>query len=129
MKDGETETEPVKCICSDKCSIGAINTDCPVCLLKISECTGVKPEPVKPAAPTDPEPSDTDKDAKKGGNVGMIAFVLVILASGGGAAFYFLVIKKKGKSKKIPSTLDDFDLEDEEYLIEDENDADTEDNE
>ena len=124
MKEGETEPEPVKCICKDKCSIGSINTDCPVCLLKISECTGVKPEPVKPAEPTDPEPSDTDKDEKKGGNAGMIAFVLVLLAGGGGAAIYFFVIKpKKGKSKKIPSTLDDFDLEDEEYLNEDEHDT------
>lgn len=124
IKEGETEPEPVKCICKDKCSIGAINTDCPVCLLKISECEGVKPEPVKPAEPADPEPSDTDKDAKNGGNAGIIVFVLVILAGGGGAAFYFFVIKpKKCKSKKIPSTLDDFDLEDEEYLNEDEHDT------
>lgn len=123
MKDGETETEPVKCICSDKCSIGAINTDCPVCLLKISECTGVKPEPVKPTEPTDPEPSDTDKDEKKGGNTGMIVFVLVVLAGGGGAALYFFILKpKKGKSKKIPSDIDDFDLDDEEeYIIDSEN--------
>lgn len=125
MKDGEAEKEPAKCICSDKCSIGAINTDCPVCLLKISECTGVEPEPVKTTEPTDPEPSDTDKGEKKGGNTGMIVLLLVILAGGGGAAFYFLVVKKKGKTTKVPSEIDDFDLEDEEYLIEEDTDIDT----
>ena len=45
--------------------------------------------------------------------------VVLILAAGGGAAFYFLVLKPK-QGKKVPSDLDDFDLEDEEYLTEDE---------
>ena len=49
-----------------------------------------------------------------------LGFLLVILAGGGGAAFYFLVLKPK-QGKKVPSDLDDFDLEDEEeYLTEDE---------
>ena len=50
----------------------------------------------------------------------MILAVLLILAAGGGAAAYFLVLKPK-QAKKVPSDLDDFDLEDEEeYLNEDE---------
>ncbi len=55
-----------------------------------------------------------------------------LLAAGGGAAIYFFIVKPKmGKSKRIPSEIDDFDLEDEEYLNEDEpNDTDeTEDGE
>ena len=55
---------------------------------------------------------------KKGG-AGAIVAVVLILAAGGGAAFYFLVLKPK-QGKKVPSDLDDFDLEDEEYLTEDE---------
>mgnify|MGYP002512114910 CR=1 FL=1 len=49
----------------------------------------------------------------------------VYLAAVGGAAFYFLVLKPK-QGKKVPSDLDDFDLEDEEeYLTEDEETEDT----
>ncbi len=121
MEDGEEETEAPTCTCTDKCSVGAINTACPVCLIQISECAGVEPQPQEP---TDPEPP-TDDSEKKGGNGAIIAVVLLILAGGGGAAFYFLVVKKKGKTTKVPSEIDDFDLEDEEYLIEEDTDTDT----
>ena len=125
MEDGEEETEAPTCSCTDKCNVGAINTACPVCLIQISECKGVEPEPVEPTEPTDPEPPTDDGEEKGGGNIGMIVLVLVILAGGGGAAFYFLVLKKKGKTTKVPSEIDDFDLEDEEYLIEEDTDTDT----
>jgi len=122
MEDGETETEPVVCSCSDKCAAGAIKTDCALCMANMTECAGVEPEPQEPTEPTDPEPPTDDK---KGGNGAMIAVILLILAGGGGAAFYFLVVKKKGKTTKVPSEIDDFDLEDEEYLIEEDTDTDT----
>ena len=125
MEDGEEETETPTCTCTDKCSVGAINTACPVCLIQISQCAGVEPQPQEPTEPTDPEPTTDDGEEKNGGNVGMIVLVLVILAGGGGAAFYFLVLKKKGKTTKVPSEIDDFDLEDEEYLIEEDTDTDT----
>lgn len=124
MEDGEKETEASTCTCTDKCSVGAINTACPVCIIQISECAGVEPQPQEPTEPTEPEPP-TDDSEKSGGNVGMIVLVLVILAGGGGAAFYFLVVKMKGKTTKVPSEIDDFDLEDEEYLIEEDTDTDT----
>ena len=124
MEDGEEETDEPTCTCTDKCSVGAINTACPVCLIQISRCAGVDSQPQEPAdtEPTDPEPPADDKE---GGNAGMIVLVLVILAGGGGAAFYFLVVKKKGKTTRVPSEIDDFDLEDEEYLIEEDTDTDT----
>lgn len=125
MEDGEEETEAPTCSCTDKCNVGAINTACPICLIQISECKGVEPEPVEPTEPTNPEPSTDDGEEKGGGNIGMIVLVLVILAGGGGAAFYFLVLKKKGKTTRVPSEIDDFDLEDEEYLIEEDTDTDT----
>ena len=124
MEDGEEETEAPTCTCTDKCSVGAINTACPVCIIQISECAGVEPQPQEPTEPTEPEPP-TDDSEKKGGNGAMIAVILLILAGGGGAAFYFLVVKKKGKTTKVPSEIDDFDLEDEEYLIEEDTDTDT----
>lgn len=124
MEGGEEETEAPTCTCTDKCSVGAINTSCPVCLIQISECAGVEPQPQEPTEPTEPEPP-TDDSEKKDGNGAIIAVVLLILVGGGGAAFYFLVVKKKGKTTKVPSEIDDFDLEDEEYLIEEDTDTDT----
>ena len=125
MEDGGEETEAPTCSCGDKCNVGAINTACPVCLIQISECKGAEPQPQEPTEPTEPEPPADDGEKKGGGNIGMIVLVLVILAGGGGAAFYFLAVKKKGKTTRVPSEIDDFDLEDEEYLIEEDTDTDT----
>ena len=122
MEDGETGTEPIVCSCTDKCAAGAIKTECAVCMANMTECVGAEPEPVEPVEPDEPEePAEEKKN-----NGALIAVVVVILAAGGGAAFYFLVLKpKQGRSKKVPSDIDDFDLEDEEYLIEEDTDTDT----
>ena len=34
-----------ECSCADKCAVGAINTDCTVCAVNMSECQGKAPEP------------------------------------------------------------------------------------
>lgn len=117
LMDGEQAAEtPIVCTCTDKCVAGAVDTSCPVCKNNMSECTGKEA-----ATNTEPEPDVPEElaDEKKGG-IGALLAVLLILAAGGGAAAYFLVLKPK-KGKKVPSDLDDFDLEDEEeYLNEDE---------
>lgn len=112
-EDGEAAEKPIVCSCTDKCQAGAVNTACEVCMTNMSECVGEEPEPVPPDEPEEPA------EEKKGG-AGAIVAVVLILAAGGGAAFYFLVLEPK-QGKKVPSDLDDFDLEDEEeYLTEDE---------
>ena len=118
MEDGETAAAntAIVCTCTDKCVPGAVDTSCPVCKNNMSECTGKEA-----VADTEPEPDVPEEsvDEKKSG-AGALLAVLLILAAGGGAATYFLVLKPK-KGKKVPSDLDDFDLEDEEeYLSEDE---------
>ena len=118
MEDGETAAAntAIVCTCTDKCVPGAVYTSCPVCKNNMSECTGKEA-----VADTEPEPDVPEEsvDEKKSG-AGALLAVLLILAAGGGAAAYFLVLKPK-KGKKVPSDLDDFDLEDEEeYLSEDE---------
>lgn len=105
------------CTCTDKCVAGDVDTTCPVCKNNMSECTGkesaAEPEPVEPDELEEPV-------EKKSSGAGAILAVLLILAAGGGAAAYFLVLKPK-HGKKVPSDLDDLDLEDEEeYLNEDE---------
>ncbi len=116
MEDGEaTTTTPIVCTCTDKCVAGAVNTDCPICVQNMSECAGKESEPV-----ADDEPEQKPTEDKGGSNAGVILLVVLLLAAGGGAAFYFFVLKPK-QTKKVPSDLDDFDLEDEEeYLNEDE---------
>lgn len=116
-EDGTAATDTaIVCACTDKCVAGDVDTTCPVCKNNMSECTGK--EPVTAAEPEPDEPEEPA--AEKKGGAGMILAVLLILAAGGGAAAYFLVLKPKQR-KKVPSDLDDFDLEDEEeYLNEDE---------
>lgn len=114
MEDGETAA-PIVCTCTDKCVAGTVNTVCPICAQNMSECVG---KDSKPATPDEPEQEPAEE--KSGGGAGAILAVVLILAAGGGAAFYFFVLKPK-QAKKVPSNLDDFDLEDEEeYLNEDE---------
>lgn len=122
-EDGTAATDTaIVCTCTDKCVAGNVDTTCPVCKNNMSECTGK--EPVTAAEPEPDEPEEPA--AEKKGGAGMILAVLLILAAGGGAAAYFLVLKPK-QGKKVPSDLDDFDLEDEEeYLSEDEETEETE---
>lgn len=130
IKDEDTDTEPAACTCTEKCSVGAINTACPVCLVKISECAGAEKQPDETTVPDKTDDTENPDNEKK--SSALIPVLVLILAAGGGAAIYFFVVKPKmGKSKRIPSEIDDFDLEDEEYLNEDEpNDTDeTEDGE
>ena len=117
LMDGEQAAEtPIVCTCTDKCVAGAVDTSCPVCKNNMSECTGKEF-----ATNTEPEPDVPEEPAgEKKGGAGALLAVLLILAAGGGVAAYFLVLKPK-KGKKVPSDLDDFDLEDEEeYLNDDE---------
>ena len=111
-EDGEKAETPIVCTCTEKCQAGAVNTACPVCVKNLSECVGTEQKAAEPTEPENPEP-------EKKSNAGAILAVLLILAAGGGAAVYFLVLKPK-QGKKVPADLDDFDLEEEEYLTEDE---------
>lgn len=107
IEEEQTNTAPLVCVCTEKCTAGAINTSCEICMATMSKCVGkeVEPEPMEPAEP-----------ANQNG-MGAVLSLMLILASGGGAAYYFLVMKPK-QAKNVPSDLDDFDLEDEEYIEE-----------
>ena len=113
-EDGEKAETPIVCTCTEKCAAGAVDTSCPVCASNMTECTGPEPEPEETAEPEEPA-------QKEGGGAGMIGLAVLLLAAGG-AAFYFLVLKPKQKTK-VPSDLDDLDLEDEEYLKDDEDET------
>ena len=115
IEEEQTNTAPIVCVCTEKCTAGAINTSCEICMATMSKCVGKDktPEPTEPA-----EPSGQN-------STGALLSLALILGLGGGAAYYFLVMKPK-QAKNVPSDLDDFDLEDEEeYLNDDEESEDT----
>ena len=124
IKNEYTDTKHVACTCTEKCSVGTINTACPVCLVKISECAGAEKQPDETTAPDKTDDTENPDNEKKSDSA-LIPVLVLILAAGGGAAIYLLVLKLK-QDKKVPAALDDFDLEDEEeYLTEDESDMNT----
>ena len=87
--------EPPACTCTEKCAVGAIHTDCPVCSVNMSECAGTAPEP----EPT-PEP-EPEKPEKKSG-LGSLFLVLAIFAIGGGAGWYFKIYRPKHQQAAAP---------------------------
>ena len=121
MDDEQKAETPIVCTCTEKCAAGAVNTSCPVCASNMTECAG------KEATAEEPEPDEAENPAaEKKSGAGALLAVLLLLGAGGGAAAYFLVLKPK-QGKKVPSDLDDLDLEDEEeFLNEDEETEETE---
>lgn len=89
--------EPPACSCAVKCAAGAINTDCPVCAVNVSECVGTKaePEPVDEPEPADPEPEQKS-------NTGTVFLILAVALIGGGAGWYFKVYRPKHQRAAQP---------------------------
>lgn len=108
MDEDATDT-PLVCTCTEKCKAGSVNTSCEICMTNMSRCAG------RETTPTPTEPTEPAKDS----NTSPLLALVLILAAGGGAAYYFVVMKPK-QTQKVPSDLDDLDLEDEEYLNDDE---------
>ena len=74
------------------CAVGAINTDCTVCAVNMSECQGKAPE----SAPVvEPEPDPEPEQSKATGNGGMLLLSLVVVVIGGGAGWYFKIYRPK----------------------------------
>ena len=92
------------CVCKEKCVVGAINTDCPVCSVNMGECAGVTPES-EPEPTTEPQP---EEPAKKNG-AGPLILVLAIFAIGGGAGWYFKIYRPQHQQAAAPE--DDYEEE------------------
>jgi len=103
--EGE-ETEPIipTCVCTDKCAVGAINTNCEVCATTMSECAGK--EPVVEPEPT--EPVDEEPKEEKGFNI--VPIIILLIAGGGGFAVYWFKFRKPKEKTAGNSDLDDYDF-------------------
>jgi len=104
IEDDDKKTEPPKvCICSEKCEIGNVNSNCPVCTNDLTQCVSKVTEPVE-AAP-----------AKKN-NTSSLMLMLILIGGLGGGLFYFLkTLKNKPKTKGNTDPLDyDYDYDEDE---------------
>ena len=108
LMDEDAADTPLVCTCTEKCQAGSVNTSCEICMTNMSRCAG------RETTPTPTEPTEPAKDS----NTNALLALVLILVAGGGAAYYYVVMKSK-QTQKVPSDLDDLDLEDEEYLAED----------
>jgi len=112
------------CICTNKCTEGSINTNCPVCRTNMTECGGK--ETVTETTPDpDDEPAE-DRPEKSSGGPGIIVVVLLLLLGGGGTLYWFKLRKPKTDTRSRDD-LDDYDYgedddEDAEYEFETEED-------
>ncbi|WP_406241837.1 DUF4366 domain-containing protein [Tissierella carlieri] len=101
----DAPTEPKVCACKDKCEVGAVNADCPVCSTDKANCTGKAAETTEPAEPQPEKP--------KGNPMGIVALLLVFGLVGGGAFYYFKVVKNKAKPQSNPN-MNEYDFSDDE---------------
>lgn len=117
LMDEKAVAELTTCVCEDKCVVGDIDVECPVCKTTMSECTGVVPEP--PAEEPDTEPTEPEKPEKKS-NMGMIIGVIAVVGVGGAAYYYFKFVRGKKQKDEDMDFFDDEGYEEEPYVNEDE---------
>ena len=118
LLDEETAAEMTTCTCKDKCVLGKVNAECPVCKNDLTGCKGVEPEPPKvEESPAEEAPTEEPKQEKKSNNMLPIIGVIGVVAVGGLAFYYIKFIK--GKKKDDMDFYDDEGYE-EQYVNEDE---------
>ena len=98
------------CSCKEKCTVGAVNSDCFVCRMDVKSCKG-KVSEVKSETISDSEPAETEKKPD------ILPVILIVGVIGGGAVIGFLKLRKN-KPKSAP--VSDFDDTDDEDFAEDE---------
>ena len=86
--------EQAVCACSEKCVVGAVNTDCAVCSVNMGKCVGAAPKPAETEKPAE--------EPETGGSMGTLLLILAVAGIGGGAAFYFKVIRPKQQQAAEP---------------------------
>ena len=110
------------CTCTDKCAVGSIHTDCPVCSVNMGECAGKAPEP----APTVESEDDPEPEQSGSGMGGTLLLVLAVIGIGGGAGWYFKIYRPK-KEQAADAAEDEYEEYDDTPPWEDEDDLESED--
>ena len=88
MDEPPAEKAAPVCTCTDHCTVGHIDTSCPVCAADMTACLGTdpepEPEPEEVVIPPEPEPETPKKDGMENtmrivGAVGLLAVAAVVL--------------------------------------------------
>ena len=99
------------CSCKEKCTVGAVNSDCLICRMDMKSCAGKAVETKAEQTTPDTEPDKT------GEKQNILPVILIVVVIGGGAIIGFLKLRKnKPKAASVP----DFDDTDDEDFVEDE---------
>lgn len=121
----ESENIPIVCTCMNKCELGAINTDCPLCLQDINECVGKMITPTSSPTTIPVEEAQQSKEKTKP-STGIYLLIVLLLLLVGGGAFAYVKLSENKKGKKVPNSLDDYEFDEDneddaiEYEIEQE---------
>lgn len=111
---GEKDIQPAKdsCICDTKCSVGHINTECPVCSVNMTECFGE--EGKEPAATQSPTAAQTQAPATSTQSndvqipqqviyaIPVVVILVVVLVIG-------LIVRKKKSTRPAPAETEEYD--------------------
>ena len=102
------EDSAASCSCKEKCTVGAVNSDCLVCRMDMKSCKGkvseVKSEP-------DAEPNSAEPSGKQN----ILPVILIVGVIVGGAIVGFLKLKKN-KPKSAPAPDFDGDTDDDDFV-------------
>ena len=110
------ENSAASCSCKEKCTVGAVNSDCLVCRMDMKSCAGKSVEIKVEQTIHDSEPDKTGKKQN------ILPVILIVVVIGGGAIIGFLKLRKnKPKAASVPDFDDDTDDED---FVEDETEVD-----
>ena len=102
------EDSSVSCSCKEKCTVGAVNSDCLVCRMDMKSCAGKAVETKAEQTIHDSEP---DKTVKK---QNILLMILIVGVIGGGAVIGFLKLRKN-KPKATPAPDFDDDMDDDDF--------------
>ena len=107
----EEESTPITCGCSEKCVAGAVNVQCEVCAINMTECVGEEPE--QPTEPTEPTEEPVEEPEPAAQNNQLMLIVVLIAALIGSGIFFVVKSRKNPKGKtRGNSNLDDYDFGD-----------------
>ena len=98
------EDSSASCSCKEKCTVGAVNSDCLVCRMYMKSCAGKAVETKVEQTTSDSEPAETVKKQN------ILLMILIVGVIGGGAVIGFLKLRKnKPKATPVPDFDDDMD--------------------
>lgn len=113
MDEAPVETvEPIAvCACAEHCEVGAVNTDCPICVVNMKSCEGEIVQEVIVV-----EDVSTTEESSHTMAFFAVGMIFILLLCGGG--FFYMRLVKPKKAKQDMADLDGFEMEeDEEFLF------------